>query len=147
MSCKKRRRSKHHWRLKILLGYRALFRVFKLNNICECTCVHCHSRYWIMSLSYAFVYQNNGFNKCHGKGIGHEGKCRQNVENLQSIMLEYLIKHDAYHTLFSDHLQINSPPALLYRKYASVSWVSIDSDNGLSSDLRQSIIWTNTDIC
>ena len=85
--------------------------------------------------------------KAMAKGIGHEGKCRQNVENLQSIILENLIKHDAYHTFFSGHLSYQLSPTLLYRKFASVCWVSIGSDNGLSSDRRQSIMWTNTEYC
>ena len=34
----------------------------------------------------------------------------------------------------------------LCRIYASVNWVSISSDNGLSPDRRQAIIWTNAGI-
>ena len=30
--------------------------------------------------------------------------------------------------------------------YASVNWATIGSDNGLSPDRRQAIIWTNADI-
>ena len=34
----------------------------------------------------------------------------------------------------------------LPRIYASVNWVSIGSNNGLSPDRRQAIIWTNAGI-
>ena len=37
----------------------------------------------------------------------------------------------------------NSP---LFRIYASVNRVSIDSDNGLSPIRRQAIIWTNAEL-
>ena len=38
------------------------------------------------------------------------------------------------------------PPPPHYRIYASMNWVSIGSNNGLSPDRRQAIIWTNAGI-
>ena len=38
----------------------------------------------------------------------------------------------------------SSPPSAAYI-YASMNWVSIGSDNGLSPDRRQAITWTNAD--
>ena len=48
-------------------------------------------------------------------------------------------------TDYSDiHMINSSPPKAVI--YASVNWVSIGSDNGLSVERRQAIIWTSADI-